>query len=99
MRWFPLLAALCSCAPAPKSQLFDWTQLSKVERQRAINDITRACDLPADRVLILEGNNARVKPEPGDSFESVDCLLGGLKSLRGIQLGFVGNAAYTNEVE
>jgi hypothetical protein len=72
--------------------------LSSDKRQQAINEITRLCGLPADRVQIIEGNEARVKPDANDKYKKVDCLLAGLKSLRGIQLGFVGNGAFTNEV-
>ena len=88
--------ALSGCTPTFHSR--EWATLPANERQRALNEIARKCNLPNNRVAILEGDRVRVTPDANDRYEAVDCLLGGLKSLRGIQLGFVGNEAFTNEV-
>jgi len=72
--------------------------MSRAERQQAVERMTSKCRLPADRITVLEGNQARVRPDANDSYESVDCLLTELKSMHGVELGFVGNEAYSNEV-
>jgi len=84
------------CAPTFETR--EWASLPLAERQKALDAISQQCGLPVDRLTILEGHKVRVKPDANDQYEAVDCLLSGVKSLRGIQLGFVGNEAFTNEV-
>ena len=86
---------LLGCAPTFHSK--EWATLPITERAEILREITQKCGLPSDRLYILQGNEIAVRPQSDDSYESVDCMLGGLKTLRGIQLGFIGNEALIEE--
>jgi hypothetical protein len=86
-----------ACAPVFEGR--DWSGMGATQRQAALSEITRKCGLPADRLLLLEDGEVRLKPGLNDSYEALDCALTGLNALRGISLGFVGNEYLANEVD
>ena len=92
---FLLSVALLGCEP--KFENVDWAALSKAEQEEALQEITEKCRLPSDRLQSLGNNEVRVRPNPNDDYGAVDCMLRGVKTLRGIKLGFVGNEAYVDE--
>ena len=98
MRAYTLLLGIALLGCAPHFDDRDWTKLSATEREKALKSITSKCGLPANRARILSGDAVRVMPNSNDPYEAVDCMLRGLKTLRGIELGFVGNEAFSNKV-
>ena len=97
MRSLALLPLVPLFACASNTQTNNWAALPKVQKQEALDAVTHKCGLPNDRLQMLGGNQVSVRADPRDRYESIDCLLAGLKSLRGIELGFIGNEAYGNE--
>ncbi len=92
-----VLASVTACAPHVEKR--DWVRMSTFERQAALNDVSRRCGLPADRLQMINDLEVALTPNPADSFAAIDCLLKGANALHGVKLGFIGNEAYTNEVE
>ena len=86
-----VFAPVCVLLIACGSSSIDWTRLSVAQRQKALQDISAKCRLPADRFQIGPGDELRFQPRSSDPYENVDCALGELKRLHGVRLGFVGN--------
>jgi hypothetical protein len=87
--------SLLSCS-APET---NWTTMTPASRQQLIRQVTSKCGLPADRLQLFEGDSLVLRPDPNDSYERIDCLLGELKKVRGIRMGFVGNEAYVEDTQ
>ena len=68
--------------------------MSVASRQQLMNEITTKCGLPEDRLQLIGGQELRVRPDPNDQYGRVDCMLGELKKVPGVRMGFVGNEAY-----
>jgi hypothetical protein len=81
-------------------EAYDERQSFPAERAE-LDSIALGCGLSVDPFFITPKRELRVGPYPGVSFESVDCMLGKLKSstvLSGIPTGFVGAEAPREKV-
>ena len=87
--------AACGCTIGK----IDWRSLSAPQKQEAIRSISNKCAFPTDRIQIVGATEIRFRPQPDDSYETVDCALSELKRYYGYDMGFVGNEAYVGNTQ
>jgi hypothetical protein len=72
--------------------------MSRPERQEALDDIADQCKLPRSVFALGEGEELHFHPATDANFDNVSCALNKLKTLGPANMGFVGNEAYSNEI-
>jgi hypothetical protein len=92
----PLLG--CTASNEPKTSNANWKSMSLDQRQATLNAIADECGMARSGMQLRNGDELRFQPDPNSRYESVDCALGKLKGVLGLEkMGFVGNEAYVEE--
>ena len=76
-----------------------WEKLSKDQRSAALDRISVECGIERSTFILHGGEELEIKPDPGASYESVDCALKQLIAYRVEKMGFVGNEALAGNAQ
>ena len=72
--------------------------MSPEQRQAKLNTIADECGMARSGMKLRNGDALAFQPDPNSNYKSIDCALGKLKGVIGLEkMGFVGNEAYVEE--
>jgi len=89
---------LAGCAHTSAIGGKTWSEMSYPERQKTLEAAADKCGLPHS-FFTLRGDELHIRPDQDEAYEKVDCGLAETKRLHIQKMGFVGNAAYSDDLK